>query len=67
MTIASHYEKERIAFSELQAVVGQKEHVYIQKTSMIDVETALALGYEKSSSDAVAYIDTHKDVALAVR
>ncbi len=67
VTIASHFEKERAAFSELQAVVGQKEHVYIQKTSLIDVETALALGYEKSTNDEVAYIDTHKDVALAVR
>ncbi|MES2985755.1 MAG: hypothetical protein V4686_01350 [Patescibacteria group bacterium] len=66
VTIASHYEREQIAFSELQAVVGQKEHEYIQKTSTIDVETALALGYERSTG-AVAYIDTVKDVALAVR
>ena len=66
VTIASHYEKQRIAYSELQAVVGQKEHEYIEKTSVIDVETALALGYERSTGD-VAYIDTHKDTALAVR
>lgn len=67
VTVASRYEKERVAFSELQATVGQKEHEYIQKTSAIDVKTALALGYEKSTSEEVAYIDTHKDVALAVR
>lgn len=67
VTIASHFEKERVAFSELQAEVGQKEHVYIQKTATIDVETALALGYERSTADEVAYIDTHTDSALAVR
>lgn len=67
VTIASHFEKERVTFSELQAVVGQKEHAYIQKKATIDVETALALGYERSTTDEVAYIDTHKDVALAVR
>lgn len=66
VTVASHFEKERIAYSELQAVVGQKEHAYIQKTATIDVETALALGYERSTGE-VAYIDTNKDVALAVR
>ncbi len=67
VTIASHYEKQRIAYSELQSIIGQKEHAYIQITSTIDVESALALGYQRSTGDEVAYIDTHKDIALAVR
>jgi hypothetical protein len=50
VTIASQYEKEHAVLSELQATVGEKEHAYIQKTSMLDSETALALGFEKNST-----------------
>ena len=66
VTIASHYEKEHIALAELQTTVGEKEHMFIQKTSTIDVDTAIQLGYERSIS-AVTYIDTTKETELAVR
>ena len=66
VTIASNYEIERISFSELQTVVGEKEHSYIVKTSTIDMEEAVKLGYERSAGN-VAYLETEKDIELAVR
>ncbi|MES2623058.1 MAG: hypothetical protein V4576_01465 [Patescibacteria group bacterium] len=68
VTIGSNFERERIAFGELQTAVGEKEHAYIEKTSIIDIDEAIRLGYEKSNTAAIAYIDTtEKDVALALR
>lgn len=66
VTVASQHEKARTAFAELQSSVGEKEHVYIQKTAAITLDQALLLGYEKTAG-AVAYINTSKDIALAVR
>lgn len=66
VNIASHHEKTMSLFTDLQTQVGKKEHVYIEKTSSIHMDEALALGYEKSTQ-SVAYINTSKDTSLAIR
>jgi hypothetical protein len=66
VTVASNHEKTQTLFAELQSQVGAKEHVYIEKTSSIDMNQAIALGYEKTI-ESVAYINTHKDTSLAIR
>lgn len=66
VTVASEHEKTKALFTGLQARVSEKEHVYIEKTTAISMDEALALGYQKNG-ETVAYINTSKDVALAVR
>ncbi len=66
VTIASHHEKTLALFTELQSRVGEKEHVYITKTSSITMSEALALGYEKTT-ESVAYITTDTEKSLALR
>lgn len=66
VNIASNHEKTLTLFTELQSAVGEKEHVYIEKTASIDMSQALAMGYEKTTQ-SVAYINTHKDTSLAIR
>jgi hypothetical protein len=63
---ASNHEKTLALFTELQSKVGQKEHIYIEKTSAIDMNQAVALGYEKTI-ESIAYINTDKDISLAIR
>lgn len=66
VNVASDHEKTKSLFTELQARVSEKEHIYIQKTGDISMDEALALGYQKNNG-GVAYINTSKDIALAVR
>lgn len=66
VTIASNHEKMLASFTELQSQVGEKEHVYIAKTSAITMSEALALGYEKTT-ESVAYVHTDEDISLAIR
>ena len=66
VTVASNHEKLLAVFTELQSEVGEKEHVYINKTSSITMVEALALGYEKTG-EKIAYIHTDKDISLAIR
>lgn len=66
VTVASNHEKTSAMLAELRSQVGEKEHVYIEKTSNITLEGAIALGYEKTT-ESVAYITQDKDTALAIR
>lgn len=66
VNVASNHEKTLTRFAELQSEVGEKEHIYIEKTSSINIHEALALGYEKTT-ESVAYINTSKDTSLAIR
>ncbi len=65
--VASEHEVQKGIFAELQITVGEKEHAYIQENTKFDSDEAIRLGYVKTPTSNISFIDLTKDTALAIR
>ena len=65
--VASKIESTKTELQKAQVAVSEKEHVYIESVSDINLAYAQSAGYVSVPDDQIAYVETGEETALAMR
>jgi hypothetical protein len=67
VVLAAESESNNKKISILTDSINQKDFDYIEKVSSIDLDKAIALGYQKNNEDKVAYFNIKENSEFARR